>query len=67
MKIAVCVKEVPDAAAARRIDPQTKRLDRSGDGVLNEFDTHALEEALRVKEDSGEGEVVVLALLPSAP
>ena len=50
MKIAVCVKEVPDGSAARRIDPQTKRLDRSGDGVLNEFDTHALEEALRVKE-----------------
>ena len=66
MKIAVCVKEVPDAAAARRIDPQTKRLDRSGDGVLNEFDTHALEEALRVKEGSGEGEVVVLCVAARA-
>src|SRR5919198_2084623 len=27
MKIAVCVKAVPDAATGRRIDPATKRLD----------------------------------------
>ena len=31
MKIAVCVKQVPEAAH-RRIDPSTKRLDRSGEG-----------------------------------
>ena len=38
MKIAVCVKQVPEATAARRIDPATKRLDRSGEGALNPFD-----------------------------
>ena len=32
MKIAVCVKPVPDAATGRRIDPSSKRLDRSGEG-----------------------------------
>ena len=32
MKIAVCVKEVPEASARTRIDPGTPRLDRSGDG-----------------------------------
>ncbi len=64
MKIAVCVKEVPDAAATRRIDPQTKRLDRSGEGVLNEFDAHALEEGLKLKEADGEGEVVVVCMGP---
>ena len=32
MKIAVCVKEVPEAAAASGIDPATKRLDRSRRG-----------------------------------
>ena len=31
MNIAVCVKEVPSATSARRIDPTTNRLDRSGD------------------------------------
>lgn len=63
MKIAVCVKQVPDATAARRIDPATKRLDRSGEGALNAFDTNAVEEALRLKESHG-GEVVVLSLGP---
>jgi electron transfer flavoprotein beta subunit len=50
VKIAVCVKEVPDATAARRLDPATKRLDRGGEQTLNPFDTHAIEEALRLKE-----------------
>jgi electron transfer flavoprotein beta subunit len=65
MKILVCVKEVPDASAPKRIDPQTFRLDRSVPGVLNEFDTHALEEALRVREQDGEGEVVAILMGPA--
>jgi electron transfer flavoprotein beta subunit len=64
MKIAVCVKQVPDAAAPRRIDPQTKRLDRSVEGALNAFDVHAVEEALRIKERTGEGEVVLISMGP---
>jgi electron transfer flavoprotein beta subunit len=50
LKIAVCVKEVPDATASKRIDPATKRLDRTGEQTLNPFDAHAIEEALRLKE-----------------
>jgi electron transfer flavoprotein beta subunit len=64
MKIAVCVKQVPETAA-RRIDPTTKRLDRSGEGALNAFDSHAVEEALRVRDASGEGEVVLVSLGPA--
>jgi electron transfer flavoprotein beta subunit len=60
MKIAVCVKYVPEGA--KRIDPGTKRLDRSGEGALNPFDAHAVEEALRLKESTGAGEVVVVSL-----
>ena len=63
MKIAVCAKYVPESTAARRIDPQTKRLDRSGEGALNPFDVNAVEEALRLKE-AGEGEVVIVSLGP---
>ena len=66
MKIAVCVKSVPEAGSARRIDPQTKRLDRSGEAALNAFDVNAVEEALRVKEAQGDGEVVVVSLGPAA-
>lgn len=65
MKIAVCVKAVPDAAAGRRIDGGSKRLDRSGELALSDFDSHAVEEALRVKEAAGEGEVVVLSMGPA--
>jgi electron transfer flavoprotein beta subunit len=64
MKIAVCVKQVPDAAAARRIDPSSKRLDRSGEGALNPFDANAIEEGLRVRDATGEGEVVLVSLGP---
>jgi len=64
MKIAVCVKEVPDAAVHKRIDPETKRLDRSGEGTLNHFDTQAVEEALRIKEAQNEGEVVLISMGP---
>jgi electron transfer flavoprotein beta subunit len=65
VKIAVCVKEVPDAAVHKRIDPGTKRLDRSGEGALNHFDTQAVEEALRIKEAQGDGEVVLVSLGPA--
>ena len=65
MKIAVCVKEVPEAGAARRIDPGTMRLDRSGESTLNAFDVNAVEEALRVKESQEEAEVVVVSLGPA--
>jgi electron transfer flavoprotein beta subunit len=65
VKIVVCVKEVPDAAAPKRLDPSTHRLDRSVDGALNEFDTHALEEALRVKDADAATEVVVVSMGPS--
>ena len=64
MKIAVCVKAVPDAAAGRRIDPGTNRLDRSGELAISDFDTYAVEEALVLKEASGEGEVVVISMGP---
>ena len=64
MKIAVCVKEVPDASAPKRIDPQTFRLDRNVPGALNEFDTHALEEGLRLNEGGGDGEVVAILMGP---
>jgi electron transfer flavoprotein beta subunit len=63
MKIAVCVKQVPESQT-RRIDPGTKRLDRSGEGALNQFDVNAIEEALRLKEAGGEGEVVLVSLGP---
>ena len=61
MKIAVCVKHVPEGHS--RLDPSSKRLDRSGEGALNHFDANAIEEGLRLKGDS-DSEVVVVSLGP---
>ncbi len=62
MKIAVCVKDVPDPGPSRRIDPGTLRMDRSGDRSLNAFDLNAVEQAIRIKESTGDGEVVLVSL-----
>ena len=61
MKIAVCVKHVPEGSL--KLDPGSKRLDRSGEGALNHFDANAVEEALRLKGDS-DTEVVVVSMGP---
>jgi electron transfer flavoprotein beta subunit len=50
VKICVLVKEVPDAAVQKRIDPSTGRMDRSGEKNLNPYDTHAIEAAMQLKE-----------------
>jgi electron transfer flavoprotein beta subunit len=65
VKIAVCVKHVPEGTTHARIDPQTKRLDRSGEGAINPFDTHAVEEALRIKE-AQDGDVLVVSMGPQS-
>ncbi len=66
MKIAVCVKQVPEGPG--KIDPGSKRLDRSGAGALNHFDANAVEAALRIKEQNASAtdstEVVLVSLGP---
>jgi electron transfer flavoprotein beta subunit len=65
VKIAVCVKEVPDTTAEKRIDPSTFRLVRTeGDRMLNEFDKYAVEEAIRLKEAGTADEVILVSLGP---
>jgi len=65
LNIAVCVKEVPSATAARRLDPSTHRLDRSGDSELNPFDVHGLEEAIRIRESGQQvDEIVAVCMGP---
>src|SRR6201996_5048653 len=66
MKICVLVKEVPDAAVTKRIDPSTGRLDRSGEKNLNPYDTHAIEAAMQLKE-GGEVEVDEIVAVTMGP
>ena len=63
MRIAVCVKQVPDTTRVQ-IDPVTKTLVREGvESVLNPLDTFAVEEALRIRERLG-GRVTAITLGP---
>jgi len=62
MEIVVPVKQVPDLVEELEIDESGRALDRSFLRLkLNEFDEHALEEALLLKEKHG-GRVTVIAL-----
>ena len=67
MKICVLVKEVPDAAVEKRMDPASKRLDRSGETTLNQFDTHAIEAAMQIREGGAVDveEIVAVTMAPS--
>jgi len=66
LKICVLVKEVPDAAVEKRIDPSTGRLDRSGEKNLNPYDTHAIEAAMQIRE-GGEVEVDEIVAVTMGP
>ena len=64
MKIAVCVKQVPDTWAEKKLNADDKTLDReSGDVVMNELDEYAVEEALQIAE-ANDGEVVAVSMGP---
>jgi electron transfer flavoprotein beta subunit len=63
VNIVVCVKQVVDTEAEKRLDPDSWRLDRSVDSILNPYDEYAVEEALLLKE-AHEGEVTVLCMGP---
>ncbi len=53
MLVVACVKQVPDTTQVK-IDPETGTLIREGvPFIVNPFDTHALEESLRLKDRYG--------------
>ena len=64
MKIAVCVKQVPDTETRIRVAEGGKGV-AEGDvnWIISPYDEFAIEEALRLKEKQG-GEVVLLSLGP---
>ena len=64
MKIAVCIKQVPDTEARLRLSSDGTWIDEEDlSFVINESDGYALEEALQIAERTS-GEVVVFSLGP---
>jgi electron transfer flavoprotein beta subunit len=67
VKIAVCIKRVPDMEGRFRIAADGASVDETGLKFdLNDFDAWAVEAGLRMKEKAGTGEVVVVSLGPDA-
>src|SRR5579864_8934205 len=69
MKIVVCVKQVPDTAAERKLKAADSTLDRAAvDGLINELDEYAIEEGLLIAEAQRaagqDAEVTVLTMGP---
>ena len=66
LHIVVCIKQVPDSREIR-IDPKTNTLIRQGvPAIVNFYDLHGLEEALRLKDQFGARVTVVTMGPPSA-
>jgi electron transfer flavoprotein beta subunit len=65
MKILVLVKQVPDTATQVKIGGDGKQIDPAGiTWIVSPYDEFAVEEALRIKEKRGQGEVVAVTLGP---
>ena len=67
MKIAVCIKRVPDTELRFSIAGDGKSLDPAGLKYdISDFDGYAVEVGLRLNEKAGGGEVVAVSLGPDA-
>jgi electron transfer flavoprotein beta subunit len=64
VKIAVCVKQVPDTETRVRISPDGKGIVESDvNWIVSPYDEFAIEEALKIREAKG-GEVVLVSVGP---
>jgi electron transfer flavoprotein beta subunit len=65
MKILVAIKQVPDTATQVKIAGDAKSIETAGiTWIVSPYDEFAVEEALRIKEKRGQGEVVAVSLGP---
>jgi electron transfer flavoprotein beta subunit len=63
MNVVICLKQVPGTTEVK-IDPQTNTLIREGiENIINPFDTYALEEGVKLREQYG-GKVTVITMGP---
>lgn len=63
MKLVVCLKQVPDTETKIRIKPSQDAIETEGvNYCINPYDEYAIEEALKIKERLGNGEVTLLTV-----
>ena len=67
MRIAVCIKQVPDTETKIKLKPDQTGIDTSGiKWVINPYDEHAIEEGLKLRGTDAGSNVLVLTLGPKA-
>lgn len=64
MQIVVCVKQIPDPASPSSLDPETNRLVRPPEQVLDDTDRYGIEVGLQLGEETG-GTVTLLSMGPA--
>jgi electron transfer flavoprotein beta subunit len=64
LKIVVTVKQIPDPNGAQKLTSDN-RMARDGEVVLDPGDEYAVEAALRIKESTGDAEVVLVSMGPA--
>jgi electron transfer flavoprotein beta subunit len=65
MEIICCLKQVPDTAAEIRPSADNAEINYEGvKFVINVYDEYAVEEALKIKEKTGEGTITIVTLGP---
>lgn len=66
MKIGVLLKQTPDTETKIKIKPEAQGFDDADiKWIVNSYDEYAVEEALRLKEAAGGGEVVLVTAGPT--
>lgn len=65
MKILICIKQVPDMESRFKLNAAgTWYSDQDLAWRMNEYDEYAVEQAIQLREQVGDGEVVVLSIGP---
>jgi electron transfer flavoprotein beta subunit len=65
LKILVCIKQVPDMESKFKLTSGTTWYDTADLAWrMNEYDEYAVEQAVRLKEQSGSGDITVLSIGP---
>jgi electron transfer flavoprotein beta subunit len=65
MKVAVCVKQIPDTADAPALDPVDHTLVRAGKLTMDDSDSYGVEMGLQLVEGNGGGEVSLVSMAPN--
>lgn len=67
MRIAVCVKQVPDTETKIKVAPDGSQIDTTGiKWIMNPYDEHAVEEAIKIRDANAGSTIMVFTAGPKS-